>query len=123
MAQAKRTEKTLRDYGNKVVKESRALAEQHIRRAAETSAANVSVSNAAPAIGGGGLSGTDSEQLAQSSPDGVVVAEKKKKATATKVAHIIDKMLFNYRNIGTLSCCCVFLVADITSFYACSVFA
>jgi hypothetical protein len=107
---------TLAEYGRAVVKEMRALAAE--RDASATVSAAVTTG---PMSGGSGdsrtgegndVSGTNMNSALASSGNSEDSSEKKgvgtkakgkakNKKQKSKVSHVVDKMLFNYRNIGT----------------------
>jgi hypothetical protein len=109
---------TLAEYGRAVVKEMRALAAE---RDASTTVPAAAISDPAKIAGGSGddrtgegndVSSTNMNGALESSGDsedsGVkkgagtkAKGKAKNKKQKSKVSHVVDKMLFNYRNIGT----------------------
>lgn len=96
---------TLSQYGKAVVREMRALAaERDLPNQPDDPPAGlpspaISATDSAAAVSTAGSSDSDKQKQKQKQ-----VATKKKKSKGGKtqqVAHIVDKMLFNYRNIGT----------------------
>jgi hypothetical protein len=115
---------TLAGYGRAVVKEMRALAAERdasttVTVSATTGATSGETSAASTAGGsdtGGttetngiiattGVSGSnqeDSDKKGTNSARDSAKGKAKSKKQKNNVAHVVDKMLFNYRNIGTL---------------------
>jgi hypothetical protein len=113
---------TLAEYGRAVVKEMRALAAERdasttVQAAATTGTAKiaggsgddstgekdgVSNSNMNSARAVSGKREGDSEKKGTQTAGTNAKGKAKSKKQKSKVSHVVDKMLFNYRNIGTL---------------------
>lgn len=93
---------TLSQYGKAVVREMRALAaERDVQATQPATAAAIGGGTSADSGAGAGAAGSGDGK--ESGEDKAVSSKKKKskgKGKKAKVAHIVDKMLFNYRNIG-----------------------
>jgi hypothetical protein len=113
---------TLAEYGRAVVKEMRALAAERDASTTVTTSAAADAARTAGVSGddsiseGSGVSSTtgngahassgnsegNSENMGTHTAGTNVKGKAKSKKQKSKVSHVVDKMLFNYRNIGTV---------------------
>lgn len=111
---------TLSQYGKAVVREMRALAaERDLPSNQPTDDASTSNALQSDADRSGGADGSAGSVVGADDKKVVATNKKKKgKAKKNKVTHIVDKMLFNYRNIGKFSvllCECIRVLSSMAA--------